>query len=198
MISRKTVTGAAVASLLGVAALAHSGATGVVKDRMTAMKEMQEAVKSVAPMMSGSAPYDADAVRRAAETFRRHSGAALTEDFPQGSTQAPSEALPAIWQDWDRFEDLAATLGVMADGLSRAADNGLHGAGGAMGSDTMMGSGSMMGGSSTMGSGMMMGNVDGGMRMNAAQIGQMPADGAFAMTTQVCAACHDRFRKDDD
>ncbi|MDF1718670.1 MAG: cytochrome c [Antarcticimicrobium sp.] len=191
MTPRKTVTGAALASLLSVAALAHSGATGVVKDRMGAMKEMKEAVKSVAPMMSGTAAYDADAVRRAADTFRRHSGAALTGDFPAGSTEAPSEALPAIWQDWDRFAELAETLGVMAEGLSRAADNGLHGAGGMMDSGTMMGSGSMMG------SGMMMGTAGGAMRMSAEQIGQMPADGAFAMTTQVCAACHDRFRKDD-
>lgn len=199
MKSRKIVIGAALASLLGVAALAHSGATGLVKDRMQAMKEMQQAVKSVSPMMSGAAPYDAAAVRRAAAVFRRHSGAALTEDFPQGSTEAPSEALPAIWQDWNRFDDLAATLGVMADGLSRAADNGLHGAGGMMDSGTMMGSGSMMGGGSMMGNGgMMMGSADGFMRMTAAQIGQMPADSAFAMATQVCAACHDRFRRDDD
>lgn len=194
MKSRKIVIGALMASSLGVAALAHSGATGVVKDRMQAMKEMQQAVKSVTPMMSGAATYDAAALRRAAEVFRRHSGAALTAKFPKGSAGAPSEALPAIWQDWDRFADLADTLGEMAEGLSRAAGNGLHGPGGGT-----MGSGAMMGDNSMMGSGgMMMGNAGGLMRMSAAQIGRMPADGAFAMTTQVCAACHDRFRKDDD
>lgn len=194
MTPRKIVTGAVLASTLGVAALAHSGATGVVKDRMEAMKEMQQAVKSVAPMMSGSAPYDEAAVRRAADTFRRHSGSALTDDFPKGSTQPPSEARPAIWQDWDRFEDLAETLGVMAEGLSRAAGNGLHGTGGMMNNGSMMGGSTMMGGSS----GMMMGNAGGVMRLTAEQVAQMPADGAFAMTTQVCAACHDRFRRDDD
>ncbi|TNE90293.1 MAG: cytochrome c, partial [Rhodobacteraceae bacterium] len=52
----------------------------------------------------------------------------------------------------------------------------------------------MMGG----GAGMMMGNTANLMRMTAEQVSQMPADGAFAMTTQVCAACHDRFREDDD
>lgn len=194
MTPRKIVTGAVLASTLGVAALAHSGATGVVKDRMEAMKEMQEAVKSVAPMMSGTSGYDAMAVRRAADTFRRHSGSALTEDFPKGSTELPSEALPAIWQDWDRFEDLAAQLGVMAEGLSMAAGNGLHGAGGMMNNGSTMGGSSMMGG----GGGVMMGNAGSLMQMTAKQIGQMPADGAFAMTTQVCAACHDRFRKDDN
>ncbi|WP_297755321.1 cytochrome c [uncultured Shimia sp.] len=183
MNTRKIVTGAVLASVLGVGALAHSGATGVVKARMEAMKEMQEAVKAVAPMMSGSAAYDAAAVRRAAETFLRHSGEAMTTNFPEGPVEPPSEALPTIWQDWDRFEGLAMQLGVMAEGLSLASENGLHG-----GSGMMMGSGS----------GMMMGANPNMMGMTAEQIAQMPADGALAMTTQVCAACHDRFREEDD
>ena len=182
MNTRKIVTGAVLASVLGVAALAHSGATGVVKSRMEAMKEMQAAVKIVAPMMSGSTAYDAAAVRSAAETFLRHSGEAMTTNFPEESVEPPSEALPTIWQEWDRFEGLAMQLGVMAEGLSLASENGLHGGSGMMGS----GSGMMMGGSPNM------------MGMTAEQIGQMPADGAFAMTTQVCAACHDRFREEDD
>lgn len=188
MTPRRILTGAVLASTLGVAALAHSGATGVVKVRMEAMKDMQEAVKSVSPMMSGTAPYDATALRSAAETFRRHSGSALTSNFPEEPVEPPSEALPVIWQDWDRFEDLAMQLGVMAEGLSLAAENGLHG-----GARMMAGS-AMMGG----GAGMMMGNTANLMRMTAEQVSQMPADGAFAMTTQVCAACHDRFREDDD
>lgn len=188
MNTRKIVTGAVLASVLGVAALAHSGATGVVKSRMEAMKEMQTAVKAIAPMMSGTAAYDASVVQDAAETFGRHSGEALTASFPEGSIEPPSEALPAIWQDWDRFEALARQLGIMAQGLSLASENGLHGGSGMMGNGMMMGSGS----------GMMMGGSPNMMGMTAEQIGQMPADGAFAMTTQVCAACHDRFREEDD
>ncbi len=41
-----------------------------------------------------------------------------------------------------------------------------------------------------MGGGAMM---DGGM-MTAEQIASMPADGAFTMVTQVCSACHTKFR----
>jgi cytochrome c556 len=32
--------------------------------------------------------------------------------------------------------------------------------------------------------------------MSVEHIGQMPADGAFVMMTQVCSACHDRFREE--
>lgn len=31
--------------------------------------------------------------------------------------------------------------------------------------------------------------------MSVEHIAQMPADGAFVMMTQVCSACHDRFRE---
>jgi hypothetical protein len=54
----------------------------------------------------------------------------------------------------------------------------------------MMGNGAMMGNSAMMGGGAMM---DGGM-MTAEQIASMPADGAFTMVTQVCSACHTKFR----
>ena len=38
------------------AALAHSGATGLVKERMVAMSAMGDAIKSVAPMMRVTTP----------------------------------------------------------------------------------------------------------------------------------------------
>ena len=60
-----------------------------------------------------------------------------------------------------------------------------------MSTDTMMGGGSgMMGG----GSRMMGGTGAMGNTMTAAQISEMPVDGAFTMVTQVCSACHTQFR----
>ncbi|WP_212524722.1 cytochrome c [Actibacterium sp. MT2.3-13A] len=179
--------GAAVASVFAVAALAHSSADGVVKERMEAMEAMRDAVKRVVPMMSGAAAYDPQAVRAAARVIEAHSGGALTALFPDGAIAPPSEARPRIWTDWARFSALAEELGVAARGLELAAGNGLGGgsAGG------MMGAG-MMGG------GMMGGQTAPGMGMRAEDIGLMPADAAFAMTTQVCSACHDRFRAEDD
>ncbi|SHI46173.1 Cytochrome c556 [Palleronia salina] len=200
-----TTTLAAIAMTgTAVAALAHSGATGIVKERMDAMKAMGDAVKSVAPMMRGEMDYDADAMRAAARTFQEHAGDAMTELFPEGSGGMPSEAKDAVWEDWDAFAELADRLAVYAEGLEGAAGNGM-GQGGQMDTGAMMGgdAGSMMGGGSMMGdaSGMMGGSAmmgEGGSGMMTAEhIAEMPTDAAFTMTTEVCSACHSRFRAED-
>lgn len=193
-----TSVAALAATALAGTVWAHSGATGKVKDRMEAMKEMGKAMKSVAPMMRGEADYDPDTVRQAAQAIARNAGDALTAHFPEGSIHGPSEALPAIWQDWDRFEALAMQLEVTAQGLEGAADNGLGGMGtGSGGMGAMMGQ--TGGGMMTGNTGMMMGNSGGPVvGMSAEHIAQMPADGAFAMTAQVCSACHSDFRAEDD
>ena len=203
MTLRKTILGAAAIVGLSAAALAHSGATGVVKERMDAMKSMGEAIKQIKPMMSGEAAYDEAAVRAAAQSIAKEAGEAMTSKFPEGSTDHPSEALPRTWDEWERFAALADQLEMAANGLAMAAGNGLHGDGHMMGdqSGMMGGQSGMMGGSSSMmggSSGMMMGNGGFPNGMTAEHIGQMPADGAFVMLTQTCSACHDRYRKDDD
>lgn len=204
MTFRQLLLGGAAIAGLSAAAFAHSGATGVVKDRMEAMKSMGEAIKRIKPMMSGEAKYDAAAVKKAAETIAAEAGAAMTDKFPEGSTDAPSEVLPRAWEEWDHFTALAAQLEMAADGLALASGNGLHDDGHMMGDqsgmmgENMMGE-SMMGNTSgMMGNGMMMGDGTFPDGMSAEHIGQMPADGAFMMVTQTCSACHDRYRKDDD
>jgi len=205
MTIRKLMLGGAMTAVLAVGAWAHSGATGVVKERMEAMKSMGAAVKALKPMMSGEAAYDVEAVRKAAREIAAQSGDNMTALFPDGSDDAPSEVLPTVWTDRERFEYLADALEQAALGLEQAADNGLHaGQSGMMGGQSgMMGQGGMMGGQSgMMGQGGMMGQsgMMGGQAgmMSADHIGQMPADGAFIMMTQVCSACHDRFREKDD
>ncbi|GAA5064907.1 cytochrome c [Roseibacterium beibuensis] len=187
------LTSIALASVVaGAAALAHTGATGVVLERMDGMQAMGDAVQAVAPMMRGEREYDADALRSAAETIEAHSGSAMTDLFPEGSYGAPSEARDLIWEEWDRFAALAEQMQVAARGLAMAADNGLAHEQGGMSAGAMMGGG-MTGGN---GSTMMGGGMAGG--MTATDIGAMPADAAFAMTSQVCLACHTRFRAEDE
>ena len=201
MTVRNMILGGAAIVGLSAAAFAHSGATGVVKERMDAMKSMGEAIKRIKPMMSGEAAYDEAAVREAAQSIAQEAGEAMTSKFPEGSTDDPSEVLPRTWEEWDRFAKLADQLEMAASGLAMAAGNGLHGDGHMMGDQSgMMGdtSGMMGGESGMMGSGMMMGNGGFPDGMTAEQIGQMPADGAFVMLTQTCSSCHDRYRKDDD
>ena len=215
----RTAILALAATLAGAAALAHSGATGVVKERMEAMDDMNEAVKRIAPMFQGQAEYNADTVREAAATIGGHAGEAMLRLFPEDSTDMPSEARPAIWQDWERFEALSRQLETTARGLGLAAVNAPGtagaGAGTTLGAGAMMGSsgaqsdaGAMMGSSSasgmmgsSSGAGSMMGSGAGAMMggggafaMSAQDIGKMPATGAFVMMSQTCSACHTRFR----
>jgi cytochrome c556 len=173
-----------------LAAFAHSGATGVVRERMDAMMEMGKAVKTVTPMMSGETAYDAEAVRAAAETFRRHGGETMTSLFPEGSGDAPSEAKAAIWSEPERFAALADRLEVYAEGLIGAADNGL--AAEAQADASMMMGGDMM----SAAPGMMGGGAE--TVMSALEVAQMPADAAFEAVAQVCSACHARYRSEKD
>lgn len=117
----KQIIGMLAAMAVGGAALAHSGATGVVKERMDAMVAMAEAMKVIVPMSRGQVAYDADAYAEAARRIASHSGQPLVEKFPEGSLMAPSEAAPAIWEDFDRFADLSTTLEERAEALAQAA-----------------------------------------------------------------------------
>lgn len=195
----------------GAAALAHSGATGIVKERMDGMSAMGKAVKGLSPIMRGKEDYDADAVRAAAEVFIAHAGEEMVKLFPEGSNDMPSVALPAIWEEPEEFAALAEKLQVYATGLKEGAENGLadkaaNGSaasmmGGSSGGMTDTGSASsMMGGgaSSMMGGGAstMMGGAAAGedKMMSVEEVAAMPTDAAFAAVTQTCSACHQKFR----
>lgn len=186
---KKTILIAVATSSVAVTALAHGGATGIVKTRMDAMMALGASVKAVAPMMRREIPYDAEVVKSAAQVFATHSGDAMTELFPEGSGGGASEATPEVWSEWEQFEGLAAQLESYANGLALAAGNGLSEANAAqMGAGMMMGSGSS---TSMMGTtGMMGGSVEPMM-----DFADMPADMAFNMVAQTCASCHASFRE---
>ncbi|WP_415887422.1 c-type cytochrome [Neptuniibacter sp. QD37_6] len=177
--------------------MAHGGATGIVKERMDAMGDMKDSMKEVSDMFKGKTPYDADKVREAAEIIKGHSGNALTKLFPEGSMQHPTEAKPNIWDEWDRFTKLADHLGVLGEGLIKAAgnteapneDKGMMGDSGMMGNGHMMGNDHMMGGSSMMG---------GHMVHTAEEYGKMPVEMVFNMVSDNCSSCHTRFRKEKE
>lgn len=99
---------------------AHSGAMGVVKERMDAMLGMASALEKLAGLVEQRAP-DPDEVVRAAAVFEQHSGDAMTALFPEGSLQAPSQATAVIWNEWPEFAALATELGRLAGYLKDAA-----------------------------------------------------------------------------
>ncbi|MGY9046331.1 hypothetical protein P775_15630 [Puniceibacterium antarcticum] len=178
----------AIAAAIGIAsaAIAHTGATGIVKERMVAMSAMGDAIKAVTPMMSGEADYDAAAVREAAEAIGMHAGESMTELFPEDNENMASYVKDAIWEDWETFAELAERLHTSSEGLALAAGNGLAGS-----QDGMTDAGAMMGGSDMMGGGMMADAT-----MGREELAEMSADAVFAMVSDTCSSCHTKFRKE--
>ena len=105
------------------AALAHSGATGIVKQRMDAMSAIGDDMKKIGLMLRGSAPFDAAQAQAAAEAIASHASH-MEMLFPPGSLSAPTEALPAIWDKRDEFAGLTKALNTRADRLAQMAAAG--------------------------------------------------------------------------
>ena len=199
--TKRALGAAAVLSLsLLAAAIAHTGATGIVKQRMDGMAAIGDANKALRAMFAGEAPYDAKAVAEHAETIRGHAGEAITSLFPEGSIDGPSEAKPEIWENRDEFAALANRLERTAEGLARAAENAPSGEDAAPSMGAMMGGdtpnmGAMMGDRSM--SDMMAGGGQ-DMAMSAEMMAEMPTDRVFDMLGDTCSSCHTKFRVEKD
>lgn len=113
---------AAIAISISGFAYAHSGAEGVVKDRMDMMGEIARSMKVIGKMIKGEVEYDAPAAKAAALEIFGHLSH-MTEMFPEGSTEKPSEALPAIWENWDEFATLSDKLKTDAKQLAEVAES---------------------------------------------------------------------------
>ena len=121
MLSMRLAMAALVAATtLAPAADAHTGATGVVKERMELMKDLAAAAKTLAEMVRGLRPFDAATATRLADKVAAHAGTMVTK-FPKGSTGHPSEAKPEIWTNWSDFAAKAEAMGAAAVTLSGAA-----------------------------------------------------------------------------
>jgi cytochrome c556 len=108
-------------STFGGLAFAHSGATGIVKQRMELMKDIADRMKEIAEMVRGRQDFDADTVRSAADAVAVHAGK-VEELFPEGSVGGASEARRVIWDNWDDFSGLADELESTAVVLAEAAE----------------------------------------------------------------------------
>lgn len=177
--------------LYSMSVFAHTGATGIVKQRMDGMSAIGAAHKALTAIFSGKQKYDAQTVRKSAKVIASHAGVEITKLFPKGSIKGPSEALPQIWTNWPEFERLANDLAVYAAALEKSADNKAGPPAGKkqpsmMGNDTMMGTGMM-------GNGMMADKMDS--REIAKKLVSMPPFAAYQHVTRTCAACHTQFRK---
>ena len=214
---RSTTIGAILASSLGAAAFAHNGATGVVLERMNGMSAMKKVMGELAPMMRGEAPYDVAAAQKGAATIMAHAGGNMVKLFPEETIPATSYAVPALWERWNDFSDLADLLASQAFGFAMAVPNGLtaprpasplHDMG------TMDGMADMSGMADTdappsheLTVAQLMGvepTADAGTSgtvlpeerdSGVLDYATMPAPAAFEMVSQTCAACHSQFRR---
>lgn len=118
---RRVLLAVAFTALVPVAVLAHVGATGIVLERMEAMKEIADGLKAISPMAKGEADFDADEVRAVAAMIERHARE-MPDLFPEGSLQHVSEARPEIWDDWDRFVGYARDMEQAASAMAEVED----------------------------------------------------------------------------
>src|SRR4029450_8312309 len=84
MISRPFCLTLLACALSATLALAHEGATGVVKERQDLMDSQKDAMKVIGDMAKGKKPFDAAAATKAANDI--HTTAKKIHDlFPKGS-----------------------------------------------------------------------------------------------------------------
>ncbi|MGB0254383.1 MAG: c-type cytochrome [Litorivicinaceae bacterium] len=98
---------------------AHEGAEGVVKERMDRFKDNKAAMKAIKGNLGGDAAVIAQKASEI-EAWARE----MVNFFPEGSSQPPSEALPAIWEAFDHFTELANANATAAANLKTLAQSG--------------------------------------------------------------------------
>lgn len=146
------------------AVLAHEAATGIVKERMDGMVVLSKTMKTLLAETQSDTPNPA-VFKDAAKALQDHAGQTMTDRFPEGSLDHPSEAKAEIWQNWQRFSTLADQLDLTAQGLALAAGNPI--------------------------SVKPVAAKDNRMLMDFATMGP---DQVFTLLGQNCVACHKEFR----
>jgi len=109
--------------LLAGAVLAHGGATGVVKKRMEMMEHVGDNMKQVGDMIKGKTTFDSTTIAETAGVVL-DTAEKIPELFPTHSLHEPTEALPVIWEEWDRFQALSVRLGDEAKKLQEVTQGG--------------------------------------------------------------------------
>ncbi|MCF3936190.1 cytochrome c [Acuticoccus sp. M5D2P5] len=169
---------------LACAALCATGLASVavaqdpVEARHEAMEEIGDANRPMRRMFSGEAAYDEATVRDSANLIASLAGDDLIALFPEGSGSPESDALPAIWENWAEFEELAMRLQTVAEGLALAAGNTEA----AAANETSMGA--LMGGPAPAAE----------TEITVQALAEMPASDVFEMLGDTCGACHSKFR----
>lgn len=92
----------------GSFAVAHSGAMGIVKERMDTMKSIAGNMKMISKSLRAE-KADPDVLQSAAQDISEHA-AKIANQFGEKNIDKPSEASPLIWDEQERFNAIALEL----------------------------------------------------------------------------------------
>ena len=106
--------------LFAAQSFAHKGATGIVKERMDKFSEARGQMKQMRGALQANS---LDIVVEITSDMRQWAKD-MPHAFPAGSDMAPSEALPAIWDDKDGFAQAIAAYDEAIIALQKAALGG--------------------------------------------------------------------------
>ena len=104
---------------VAVPAVAHKGATGIVKERMDYFDRNKDNLKAIQGYLKKE---DYQSIKPLALEIRDWAGK-MHEYFPEGSGGSPSEASPDIWENFEGFRLAAQQNYQDADALYRASLN---------------------------------------------------------------------------
>jgi cytochrome c556 len=119
----RIITLSVVAAAMMSAALAHEGhdhATGVVRERMELMTDMGKRLLASSKRLRAN--KDLDSVTSEARAILE-AASKVTALFPAGSTQSPTAAKPAVWQEWGDFAAKAKNLEKESEKLMNTSTN---------------------------------------------------------------------------
>jgi cytochrome c556 len=98
----------------------HEHATGIVGERMAAMRTMGRELKAIVDMIAGSTPFDPGLADKHA-TALHDACHKIDLLFPAGSLDHVSHAKPAIWNDPEAFAAEVSRLHNASNALLKAA-----------------------------------------------------------------------------
>ena len=112
----------AVAVVLMPAVASAAGAADSIKIRQALMASFGANMGALGAIAKGEAPHSELAVWQAGAIAK--TAGILLPVFPEGSGTGETAALPAIWQDWAKFEQAVAAIQNAAPKLIEAAKSG--------------------------------------------------------------------------
>ncbi|WP_417689817.1 c-type cytochrome [Pseudidiomarina sp.] len=123
-----TVATALIISTAGIAQHAFNDADKAVEYRQKALSVMQNNFAYMGDMLKGDMPFDAAIFAERAETFAALASVPWVGFSQEGAMPGSNtDALPAIWDNWDDFQERAEQLQMDANALTAAAATGDQG-----------------------------------------------------------------------